>query len=598
MGGEVKAGASSSARLPAEPMPHSARAASSGAARAACSEGRAGEPAGARMRRGAALATGFAVAAALLVQVVLAAYYWIADPALSVALTPVWDAPAVILLLVGFAALGLGRRRWAERTLVIALTVITFAYFLVGLGQGFALREFGYDVVLRLHIAYVPELFRMMYDAEPIGWFVFYMALLALGIAAIVAAIYLALRHLVRYPRGERRRQVGLAAGVVLATALGAVVAGVNGPVSGEAYTQLDLALNLGKRVNATARGLEIEAAPLRNASPFERPGAARPTILLFVVESYGTVLFSDRDFADFPGWLRGQGEALTRAGYHVASKQMTAPVFGGSSWLAGTSLLCGVRIHNQKLFKGLMSSGVRCLPGFMREAGYRTVVAAGNIKFHDPDYERTLPFEQYYIREDFGYRGPRMGWSFVPDQYVLDFVHRREIEPRLAGGAADDEPLFVTYFLTTSHHPWSVVPPIVADWSKIGDGSIYDDLEATEFKGNQFVGGSSYKEAYEATVKYAIQTIAAYLERLPADDESVVILLGDHQPRRPVAHIKTDPWTVPIHVVSRDPAAIERFARVGFQPGIAPAAEEEPSGLEEFVGELFTAHGGKVKRR
>lgn len=580
MGREVKSGASSSARLPAEPMPAEPM------------------PHPARHGRRAALAAGLAVAAALLVQVVLSAYYWMEDPAPSVALTPVWDATVVILLLVGFAALGLGRRRWAERTLLVALTVITFAYFLVGLGQGFALREFGYDVVLRLHIAYVPELFRMMYDAEPIGWFVLYMALLALGIAAIVAAIYLALRHLVRYPRGERRRQIGLAAGVVAATALGAAVAGVNGPVSAAAYTQLDLALNLGERVDATARGLEIEAAPLRNASPFGRPGAERPTILLFVVESYGMALFADRDFADFPGWLGEQGEALTRAGYRVASKQMTAPVFGGSSWLAGTSLMCGVRIDNQKRFKGLMSSGVRCLPGFMKEAGYRTVVAAGNIKFHDPDYERTLPFERYYIREDFGYRGPRMGWSFVPDQYVIDFVHRREIAPRLAGGAAARQPLLVSYFLTTSHHPWSVVPPIVSDWSKIGDGSIYDGLEAREFRGNQFVGGSAYKEAYEATVKYAIQNIVSYLERLPADDDSVVILLGDHQPRRPVARIKRDPWTVPIHVVSRNPAALDRFARVGFRPGIAPGAEAKPSGLEEFLGELFTAYGGKVKRR
>ena len=577
MGREVKPGAGSSPPTPAEPMAH---------------------PDGSSRGRRAALATGLAVVAALVVQVVLAAYYWMSDPAPSVALTPVWDAPIVVLLLVGFAALGLGRRRWAERALVIGLTVIAFAYFLIGLGQGFALREFGYDVVLRLHIAYVPELFRMMYNAEPIGWFVFYMALLALGVAAIVALIYLSLRHLVRYPRGDRRRQVGLAAGVVAATALGAIVAGVNGPVSAEAYTQLDLALHLGKRIDATARGLEIEAAPLRNASPFARRGAERPTILVFVVESYGAVLFSDPDFADYPGWLAGQGDALARAGYRVASRQMTSPVFGGSSWLAGTSLMCGVRIHNQKRFKGLMASSVRCLPAFMNDAGYRTVVAAGNIKFHDADYERRLPFEQYYIRDDFGYRGPRMGWSFVPDQYVIDFVHRREIAPRLAGGAAAAQPLLVAYFLTTSHHPWSVVPPIVPDWSKVGDGSIYNGLQAREFKNNQFVAGTAYKPAYEATIEYSIETIVSYLSKLPADDRSVVIILGDHQPRRPVARIKGDPWTVPIHVVSRDLAALERFATIGFRPGTAAAATKDPSGLEEFLAQLFTAYGGEVGGR
>ena len=69
----------------AEPMPHPDRSASSGAARATRSR----EPAGSGMRRRAALATGFAVLAALVVQVVLAAYYWMSEPGLSVALTPV-----------------------------------------------------------------------------------------------------------------------------------------------------------------------------------------------------------------------------------------------------------------------------------------------------------------------------------------------------------------------------------------------------------------------------------------------------------------------------------------------------------------------------
>jgi len=544
-----------------------------------------------------ALGTVFAAVAVLLLQVLLAGFYWVSDPAPSVALAPIWDAPVLVLLLVGWAALGRGWR-WADRTIVIALTVLVFLYFLIGVGQGFALREFGYDVVLRLHIAYVPELFRMMYNAEPLGWFVFYVALLALGVIVIVTAIFLSIRHLIRYARVGRRRQIGLAAAVVVATALGAVTLGMNGPVTAEAYTQLDLALHLGKRIDASARRLEIEAAPLRNASPFGKPGAERPTILLFVVESYGNVLFTDPEFADFPGWLNKQGEALTRAGYHIASKQMSSPVFGGSSWLAGTSLMCGVRVFNQKGFKGLMASSVRCLPAFLKDAGYRTVVAAGNIKFHDAEYERTLPFEQFYIRDDFGYRGPRMGWSFVPDQYVIDFVHRREIAPRQAGGAAADRPLMVAYFLTTSHHPWSVVPSFIPDWSKIGDGSVYTGLPVQEFSDNQFVAGVAYKPAYKATIEYSLQTIESYLERLPADDHSVILILGDHQPRRPVARIKGDPWTVPIHLVSRDPAVLERFARVGFRPGIAPALEEKPSGLEAFVGELFTAYGGTVVRR
>lgn len=544
------------------------------------------------------LGTAFAVVAALVLQVCLAAYYWVADPSASALLGPVWDVPAVMLLLAGWAAIGPRRRGWIDRLLVAVLTLLAFAYVVIGVGQGFALREFGYDVVLRLHISYVPELFRMMYDAEPLGWFIFYVALLALGVIALVAMLYGSISHLSRYARVSRRRQVGLAAGALVGTLVGGLAFGMQGPLTVEAYSQLDMALHLDKQLNSTARRMEIEASRLRNANPFVATGAERPTILLFVVESYGQVLFTSPDFAEFPAWLDREGAALAQSGYRVASKRMVAPVFGGSSWLAGTSLLCGVRVHTQSRYKAVMGSAVRCLPEYLNQAGYRTVLSGSNIKYHDPEYERTMRFDQYYIREDFAYRGPRLGWSFVPDQYTIDFVHRRELAPRLAAAAPPAEPLFIAYFLTNSHHPWAVVPPFVADWSKIGDGSVYAELPVSEFR-NQFVGGIDYMPAYRTSVQYSLQSVLSYLGRLPPSDRSVIVVLGDHQPRRPVGRMKVDPWEVPVHVLSRDPSVVERFARVGFRPGFTPPSDQsEPGGFESFIEDIFGAYRDEAAKR
>jgi hypothetical protein len=541
----------------------------------------------------------FAAVAVLVLQLALAAFYWIADPSASTMLAPTWDTGAIALLLVLFAALaGRGRPGWGNHLVVFGAGTLVFLYFLMGLGQGFARREFGYDVVLRLHIGYVPELFRMMYGAEPLGWFILYCALLALGTLAVVAAIYASVRHIVAFARKGRARQIGLAAGVAAGFALGAVFFGPAGPVSREAYAQLDMAINMDRRAVSAARKLELEAARPNAGNPFAGPGAARPTILVFVIESYGTVLWRDRDFSAFPTWLDEQGKALGRAGYHIASKQMVSPTFGGSSWLAGTSLLCGVRIDNQKRFQGLLASQVRCLPAFLNEAGYRTVVAAGNIKSQDESYQRILPFQKYYIRDDFAYRGPRMGWAFVPDQYAIDFIHRREIAPRLVGSAEASaaRPLFAAYFLTTSHHPWSIVPPFVADWSSLGDGTLYGRLPITDFQ-NQFVAGNDYRTAYRSSIQYSLQSVLSYLQRLPPDDRSLVIVLGDHQPRRPVARMKEDPWTVPVHVLSRDPKAVERFARVGYRPGLAPALDQAPAGLEKFMPDLFAVYAAPAEK-
>ncbi len=543
-----------------------------------------------------ALGTVFAVVSVVMLQVILATYYWIADPSPATVLAPTWDLPALVLILVVWAAVG--PSRWASRALVIGLSVVVFLYFVMGVGQGFALREFGYDVVMRLHASYVPELFRMMYGAEPLGWFIVYCALLALGVVVLALIVYGSVRHLHAFALRGRRRQVGLVTGVAAAFALGAALLGVNGPVTAEAYRQVDLAVNLKERVDATARSLDMEGAALKRLGPFA-PGVEKPNILVFVVESYGHVMFTDPDFAEFPPWLEKKGAELAQAGYQAASKTIHAPVFGGSSWLAASTLLCGVSIHNQKRYEGLFASGLRCLPALLNDAGYHTVTSAANTKYLEDRFARVFPFDKYYFLPDFGYRGPRMGWSFMPDQLTIDRVHRREIAPRLGKSGAAREPLFVTFFLTSSHHPWGVIPPFIEDWSRVGDGSIYNQLAATRFDDNRFVGGAAYKPAYRTSVQYSLHTVASYLAMLPRDDRSLIIILGDHQPRRPVAGMKKDTWYVPIHVLSRDPAAVARFGKHGYQPGFMAATPKGmPSGMQNFTEELFAAYSDAGARR
>lgn len=531
----------------------------------------------------------FAGLALLFLHVVIAAYFWIPDPGLATILRPTWDVGVLVLLLVGWAALGV-EARWATRVLVIGLSAIVFLYFLLGLGQGLAMREFGYEVVLRLHLAYVPELFRMMYDAEPLGWFIFYVALIAAGTLAVVFAMVASVRHLHAFARAGRRRQVGLAAGAAASFGFAAALVGISGTVSTAAYRQVDLAINLEKRIDTSASWLEMDASGLRRANPFLR-GAERPTILVFVIESYGRVLWSDPAFSQFPIWLNRRGAELGAAGYRAASKELVAPVFGGSSWLAGSSLLCGVRIDDQKRYEALFASSVQCLPALLKKAGYRTVISAANAKFLESSYARLFPFDAFYFRDTFGYRGPRLGWSFVPDQFTIEFVHQREMAARARPGPEGVPPLFVAYLLTTSHHPWATIPAFVPDWSSLGDGSIYGKLPVTRFHQNGFIKGSDYKPAYRTSIQYSWQSIAAYLERLPRDDRSLVFVLGDHQPRRPIGRMKADRWTVPIHVLSRDPDAVARFARVGYRPGFTPVAEGSPRGLESFIQELFVAY-------
>jgi hypothetical protein len=525
-------------------------------------------------------------------QLGLSALYWLPEPSAATVFAPTWEVVGLVLLLAGLCLIP-SPPAWARRAVTVVLTLLAVLTIVISFGQGFLRREFARDLVLALDLTYVAALLKMLYDAESLVRFVLYMLLLAGGLALVVAGPYLGIRHLYRFASVRRRRSLALAVGALAYLAVGRATAGVHPPVSAEVLSQLSLVWNLKDPLAETARHLEAESAPTRALSLPEGPAAkaARPPrIYLFVVESYGQVLLAGAPvYERFPGFLRAQGAALEHAGYHARSKYLRAPVFGGGSWMADASLFCGVEIGNQKRYSSLFQSDVRCLPKVLEAAGYRTVWAAPSTTQPDDRFVRTYAFDQSYFQRDFGYAGPRFGWSFMPDQLVIDFVHRHEVLTH------PDQPLFLAEVLTTSHVPWNLVPPLV-DWDQIGDGAMYRDVQSKSFD-NRLVSGSEYEAGYLASIEYSLETIASYLSRLPADDRSLVVVLGDHQPRQPVGQRTQDLWWVPIHVLSRDPNLVERFAPLGYQPGMLPVAPPgEPAGHEHLMGELLTATGATRK--
>jgi len=148
---------------------------------------------------------------------------------------------------------------------------------------------------------------------------------------------------------------------------------------------------------------------------------------------------------------------------------------------------------------------------------------------------------------------------------------------------------------LTSSHVPWAAVPPLV-EWN-LGDGARYAQVTPKTFP-NQLLSGRDYDGGYITSIEYSLATIADYLARLPPDDRSLAIVLGDHQPQQPVASRWKDVRWVPIHILGRDAHAVEQFAQFGYEPGILPPPPKgEPNGNDRFLSELLTALGAQRKR-
>lgn len=314
-----------------------------------------------------------------------------------------------------------------------------------------------------------------------------------------------------------------------------------------------------------------IEDSPYRD---IERLRLARkPDVFFFFVESYGRILAEDESTR--PRWVSTLSELdarLSRAGWRSASAFSAAPVSGGGSWLAVGSIFFGARLRYQGVFQRFVDAGARApsLPRFFRQQGYTTVNLAPSVRPRPGvETENRYGYDTYLRLPDLDYRGPKVGWGIVPDQYALGFAEERHLS-RVQG------PLFLHFHTVTSHVPWDPLPEYVRDWRTLNGAR-------PKPPGNDDAGarGLALHDAYERSVYYDLRVLSDFLARRTGD--ALVILMGDHQP--PFLPAVEDSFDVPVHVLARDGALLDELLERGFAPGMVP-----PGGPARFKHEgLFS---------
>jgi hypothetical protein len=326
-----------------------------------------------------------------------------------------------------------------------------------------------------------------------------------------------------------------------------------------------------------------------------------RPSIYLFAVESYGSVLENNPALrGPYHRVLRRTEAALRADGWHMASSRLEAPVRGGRSWLAIASLLTGVRVDRQLLFNRFRDHADRVphLVRFLDRQGYRTV-ALQPFTFARPGLpvRNLYNFDVTLYRDDLDYRGPRYGLANAPDQYSLHFAHHTALAP-------SPEPFFLFFETVSSHALWNYgLPPYLSDWRQFnaGGGLPRDQKAAlrrqgaapTEFLPDSITAPRIYDQPtprrYLQHIAYDLRVLREYLiEKAP--DGSLVLLLGDHQP--PLLDTATD--ATPLHVLSTDSTLVNPVRRFGLTDGLVrpdagPLLRQE--GLYSLLVRLLAAH-------
>ena len=302
-------------------------------------------------------------------------------------------------------------------------------------------------------------------------------------------------------------------------------------------------------------------------------------------VESYGRVAVHGSSFSAGVDAVLDQGNAQLRAaGFSSRSAYLTSPTFGGLSWLAHSTMQSGVRVDGQRRYNQLVKADRVTLTSAFKRAGWRAVgVMPANHRAW-PEGFSYYHYDAIYDRRNLGYRGPDFGLPPMPDQYALLALQRLELaraspaagllrgRPRLEPRAVDAHPAAGPLGRGRRRRDFGRIPP----------------EESTQPP--HFGDAKRARTAYGDSIEYSLRALFSFVQRY-GDDNTVLVVLGDHQPATTVSGQDAD-HDVPISVIAHDPKVMDQIAGWGWQDGMQPSPRAPVWPMAAFRDRFLTAFG------
>ena len=289
-----------------------------------------------------------------------------------------------------------------------------------------------------------------------------------------------------------------------------------------------------------------------------------KPDVYMLVIESYGDAIYQSTELRDPYLALANQlDNKLQESGWQTASIRSQAPIRGGKSWLAYTSLLFGLRIDDEAQYDVLLDefseSVYPDLGHYFKSQGYdyqRITPLLVTLERDVVGWEKTRRFfgyDTWLFLNNMNYAGPVYGWGpSPPDQYTISFM-REEAETK-----RPNNPHLYFYITHNSHLPWADTPTVVQDWQSLATAPpappvAYDPNHESQ-------------EAYLQSIFYQLEMVTQVILDGPAD--ALYVVLGDHQPPL-LAFSDYEGTATPLHIFSKNQALIDSFVNQGFAAGL-----------------------------
>jgi len=130
-----------------------------------------------------------------------------------------------------------------------------------------------------------------------------------------------------------------------------------------------------------------------------------------------------------------------------------------------------------------------------------------------------------------------------------------------------------------------------MVDPRTVGDGSVFDGMpERLPSETDIWPSPRRVQAAYARSIQYSLRALFSFLVR-HGDDDLVVVFLGDHQPATIVSGADAG-HDVPVTVVARDPAVLERISGWGWQRGLRPRGDAPVWRMDAFRERFLETFG------
>jgi hypothetical protein len=499
--------------------------------------------------------------------------------------------PVEVLVLVAVVLLLPARPEWLRTAFALVAGAV------LGLTAVFKLLDVGFVEALNrpfdplIDWRYAGSLVETVRDSFGSLWGSALLIGAGVSVLVLLVLVPLAVLRISRQAVRHRSRALPIVA-VLLALWLGLSVLGVRGPAGPIAsratagYVSAQITRIPGQLEDRREFLAAARTDPLGDVAGEDLFGALRgKDVLVVFVESYGRVALEDPEHsAEVRDLLDAGTRRLARDGFESRSAYLTSPTFGALSWLAHATLQSGLWIDSQPRYDVLVTSPRLTLTALFERAGWRTV-ASVPANTRDWPQGEFYGFDHLYDSRNVGYEGPRFGYPTMPDQYTLDALHRLELAPQ------PRRPVMAEIDLITSHAPWSRVPRLI-DQEDVGDGSVFDGMpETLASESDIWPDRDRVRQAYFDAISYSLRAFLRFMTTYGTDD-LVVVLVGDHQP----ATIVSGPdagHDVPVSVLARDPAVLERISGWEWDPGLRPGPDGPVWRMDAFRDRFVAAYAG-----